>query len=117
MLPHLFIEPPPFSGALFSGETRHLTFTINTTGAIAVSSLVLTVEPPLGFSWDNDALQKRLPLKSGSCIHLEVVTDAAIASQVVSFVFTYGAEEQPLYQRQISVPMDLSVQTGEIAFR
>jgi len=109
LLPHLFIEPPPFSGALFSGETRHLTFTINTTGAIAVSSLVLTVEPPL--------LQKRLPLKSGSCIHLEVVTDAAIASQVVSFVFTYGAEEQPLYQRQISVPMDLSVQTGEIAFR
>jgi hypothetical protein len=116
LLPRLFIEPPPMSGALYSGETRHLSFIINATGAIAVSSLVLTVEPASGFSWDNVALQKLLPLSSGSCIRFEVVTDAAIASETVSFVFTYGGAEQPQFQRQITVTMDLSVQTGELMF-
>jgi hypothetical protein len=116
LLPRLFIEPPPVSGALFSGETRHLSFTINATGAIDVAALVLTVDPPSGFSWDNQSLQKLLPLKSGSCINLEVVTDAAIASQVVSFVFTYGSTEQPQFQRQITHTMDLSVQTGMACF-
>jgi hypothetical protein len=113
LLPRLFVEPPPVSGALYSGETRHLSFTINATGAMTVSSLVLNVEPPSGFSWDNDAFQKRLPLAPGSCICLEVVTDAAIASEAVSFVFTYGGTEHPQFQRQVTVTMDLSVQTGE----
>ena len=81
-------------------------------GTAAVTSLMLTVEPPSGFSWDHEALQKLLPLKSGSCVHLEIVTDAAIASQVVSFAFTYGGAEHPEFQRQITLTMDLSVQTG-----
>ena len=114
LLPRLFIEPPPVSGALFSGEIRHLSFTINATGAIDVSALMLAVEPPSGFSWDNQALQRLLPLKSGSCINLEVVTDAAIASEIVSFVFTYSGAEQSQFQRQITLTMDLSVQTGKI---
>ncbi len=116
LLPRLFIEPPPVSGALFSGETRHLSFTVSATGAIDVSVLALAVEPPSGFSWDNEALQKLLPLKSGSCFSLQVVTDAAIASQVVSFVFTYGSAEQPQFQRQITHTMDLSVQSGAVPF-
>ncbi len=109
----MFIEPPPVSGALYSGETRHLSFVISVTGAISVSSLVLTAEPSSGFSWDNHALQKLLPLSPGSCTRLEVVTDAAIASEVVSFVFTYGGAEQPQFQRQVTVTIDLSVRTGE----
>jgi hypothetical protein len=112
-LPRLYIEPPPVSGALYAGETRHLTFTLNATGIAAVTSLMLTVEPASGFSWDNEALQKLLPLKSGSCVRLEVVTDAAIASQVVSFAFTYGGAEHPEFQRQITLTMDFSVQTGK----
>jgi hypothetical protein len=75
---------------------------------------MLAVEPPSGFSWDNQALQRLLPLKSGSCINLEVVTDAAIASEIVSFVFTYSSAEQSQFQRQITLTMDLSVQTGKI---
>jgi hypothetical protein len=98
---------------LYSGETRHLAFTVTSASSVPVSTLVLTVEPPTGFSWDQNALQNLLPLKSGCCIRLEVVTDAAIASQVVSFVFTYGGAEQPQFQRQVTLNLDLSVQTGK----